>query len=84
MESVITRQNKLLLIVDMQNDFLEGGSLAVQQGNMIIAPINRLIVALERQNFLIWATADTHPINHCSFASVYRREIFSKRKGKIL
>jgi|SRR5690606_28040257 len=55
---------KTLIIVDIQNDFLEGGSLAVSGGNEVIPIINQLQNDFE----LIVATQDWHPIHHKSFA----------------
>lgn len=54
-----------LLIVDVQNDFLPGGALAVPAGDMVIPVINIM------QNYftLVIATQDWHPKNHKSFAS---------------
>ena len=56
---------KALLIVDVQNDFMPGGSLEVPHGAMIVPLINQL------QNYfdLVVATQDWHPQNHKSFAS---------------
>lgn len=56
---------KALVIVDIQNDFLPGGSLAVPEGDKIIPVVNEL------QNYfeLVVATQDWHPVNHKSFAS---------------
>lgn len=55
---------KALIIVDIQNDFLEGGSLAVPNGNEIIPIVNSI-----QQNYdLIVAAQDWHPHNHKSFA----------------
>ena len=56
---------KTLVIVDIQNDFLKGGSLAVPEGEKIIKPINKII----KQYDLVIATKDWHPKNHISFAS---------------
>ncbi|MBA2369810.1 MAG: bifunctional nicotinamidase/pyrazinamidase [Candidatus Protochlamydia sp.] len=57
---------KALLLVDIQNDFLPGGSLAVEQGNEIIPLVNEMV----RYPFdLIIATKDWHPADHLSFAS---------------
>ncbi len=54
-----------LLLVDLQNDFVEGGSLAVSGGREVIEVANRLIPLFE----LVVATQDWHPIEHQSFAS---------------
>lgn len=54
-----------LLIVDVQNDFLPGGSLPVPEGDKIIPVIN----ALQPRFKHIIATKDWHPANHGSFAS---------------
>ena len=56
---------KTLVLVDIQNDFLKGGSLAVPEGEKIIKPINKII----KQYDLVIATKDWHPKNHISFAS---------------
>jgi nicotinamidase/pyrazinamidase len=54
-----------LLIVDVQNDFIPGGSLPVPQGDEIIPLIN----SLQHTFNLIVATQDWHPAHHKSFAS---------------
>ncbi|TWT95755.1 bifunctional nicotinamidase/pyrazinamidase [Neorhodopirellula pilleata] len=54
-----------LILVDLQNDFLPGGALAVPHGNEVISIANQL------QPFfhLVVATQDWHPSDHGSFAS---------------
>ena len=54
-----------LIVVDMQNDFLPGGSLAVAGGDEIVGPIN----ALGRRFTNVAMTQDWHPAGHISFAS---------------
>lgn len=56
-----------LIIVDVQNDFLPGGALAVDQGDTIIEVINTLQNRFE----LVVATQDWHPAGHKSFASAH-------------
>ena len=56
-----------LLLVDIQNDFMPGGALAVADGDAIIAPVN----ALMDDYPLIVATQDWHPAGHESFASAH-------------
>lgn len=55
---------KTLIIIDVQNDFIPGGTLAVPGGDEIIDLINKLQPQFE----LIIATQDWHPLNHSSFA----------------
>jgi len=58
---------KALILVDIQNDFLPGGALAVPNGHEIVPIVNELV-----NNFpLVIATQDWHPANHGSFASVH-------------
>lgn len=56
---------KALLLIDIQNDFLPGGALAVPEGDAIIPIVNKL----QDQFGLVVATQDWHPENHKSFAS---------------
>ena len=56
---------KALIIVDVQNDFLPGGALAVKDGDSIIPVIN----SLQQKFELVVATQDWHPADHKSFAS---------------
>jgi nicotinamidase/pyrazinamidase len=56
---------RTLIMIDVQNDFMPGGPLAVPGGNLIVPVINRI-----QDHFdLILATQDWHPVNHKSFAS---------------
>ena len=56
---------KALVLIDLQNDFLPGGSLGVRDGDALIPLVNRLQSHFE----LIVATQDWHPVGHGSFAS---------------
>lgn len=56
-----------LVIVDLQNDFLPGGSLAVPEGDAVVAPLNRAIELFNARGLPIFATRDWHPPGHCSF-----------------
>jgi nicotinamidase/pyrazinamidase len=56
-----------LIVVDVQNDFCPGGSLAVPNGEAVIPVIHRVGAAFEH----IVLTQDWHPRGHCSFASSY-------------
>lgn len=57
-----------LLIVDVQNDFLPGGALAVPAGDAVIAPLNRWIERFRAAGLPIIASRDWHPVDHCSFS----------------
>jgi nicotinamidase/pyrazinamidase len=52
-----------LLIVDVQNDFLPGGALAVPDGDEIIEPL----IQIAKEVDLVIASRDWHPANHFSF-----------------
>lgn len=56
-----------LLIVDVQNDFLPGGALAVPDGAAVIPVLNRYIEHFRQHDLPVIATRDWHPPNHCSF-----------------
>lgn len=58
-----------LLIVDVQQDFLPGGALAVAAGDQVVAPLNRYAAEFERHGLPVLATRDWHPPDHCSFAA---------------
>ena len=61
---------KTLVIVDVQNDFIKGGSLEVPYGESVIEPINNLVHDYQ----LVIATKDWHPKNHISFASNHKNK----------
>ena len=64
-----------LIIVDVQNDFLPGGSLAVEKGFNIFPAIN----AIQQKFDLVVATQDWHPADHKSFASSHHgKKIFDE------
>lgn len=56
---------KALILVDIQNDFLPGGALAVPDGDKVIPVANRLMPLFP----VVVATQDWHPANHGSFAA---------------
>lgn len=62
---------KALILVDIQNDFLPGGALAVARGDEILSVVNDL---LKKPFDLIIATKDWHPLDHGSFASNHGKE----------
>jgi len=58
-------QRDALLVIDMQNDFMPGGALAVADGDAIVPLVNRLMLGFVH----IVLTQDWHPPGHVSFAS---------------
>ncbi len=56
---------KTLIVVDVQNDFIDGGALAVPGGSEVVPIINDLQAGFD----LIVATQDWHPASHASFAA---------------
>ena len=59
--------SSVLIVVDVQPDFLPGGALPVPDGDAVLAPIRR---QLESRTYpLVVATQDWHPPGHVSFAS---------------
>ena len=57
-----------LIIVDVQNDFCPGGSLAVEGGDDVATAITGLAAHFKNAGARIFATQDWHPENHSSFA----------------
>jgi nicotinamidase/pyrazinamidase len=61
---------KTLIIVDVQNDFMTHGSLAVKNAERIVPVINQIF----HQFDLVVATQDWHPAHHQSFASNHNKK----------
>jgi len=61
------RQDDALVIIDVQNCFLPGGSLAVPESEKIIPVLNQYIALFKSNSLPIFATRDWHPPDHCSF-----------------
>jgi nicotinamidase/pyrazinamidase len=59
------RSTDCLLVVDVQNDFMPGGALAVPRGDEIVPLVNRIAA----QFAVVVLTQDWHPAGHASFAS---------------
>jgi nicotinamidase/pyrazinamidase len=60
-------EGEALLIVDVQNDFCPGGSLAVDDGDKIVPALNVWAAAAESAGVPVFASRDWHPANHISF-----------------
>ncbi len=55
---------KALILVDLQNDFIEDGALEVPNGGEVVEVAN----SIQSKFDMVVATQDWHPINHSSFA----------------
>jgi nicotinamidase/pyrazinamidase len=64
---IVLKATDALLVIDMQLDFLPGGSLAVTDGDAILPGINALAARFEH----VILTQDWHPRGHISFASTH-------------
>jgi nicotinamidase/pyrazinamidase len=62
------RDNDVLVVVDIQNDFCPGGGLAVPRGDEVVPLVNTL--ATRFKNVVL--TQDWHPRDHLSFASAHK------------
>jgi nicotinamidase/pyrazinamidase len=58
-----------LILVDVQNDFLPGGALAVPRGDEVLATLKGWIARFRAAGLPVFATRDWHPADHCSFAA---------------
>ncbi|WP_425403374.1 bifunctional nicotinamidase/pyrazinamidase [Hwanghaeella sp.] len=65
MGNLTVEPTDVLVVVDVQNDFCEGGALAVPDGEGCIPAVNRLIALFDT----VVLTQDWHPAGHSSFAS---------------
>ncbi len=66
-EKVKLQQGDLLLVVDVQNDFLPGGTLAVPHGDEVVPVLNTYLNLFSVNHLPVYASRDWHPANHCSF-----------------
>lgn len=69
LESVRLRKGDALLVVDMQNDFMPGGALAIKKGDTFLAQVNELMARFRKFDLPVVFTQDWHPPDHQSFAS---------------
>ena len=63
-QTILTGARDTLIVVDVQNDFCPGGSLAVPDGDAVIPVINRMVPFFGRWIY----TRDWHPADHSSFS----------------
>jgi nicotinamidase/pyrazinamidase len=55
------QKKKALIVVDVQNDFCPGGSLAVAHGDEVVPPLNKLINEFLDRDEPVYKTRDWHP-----------------------
>ena len=66
-ENITLGPGDALIIVDVQKDFISGGSLAVPLGDEVVPVLNAYIDLFQKQHLPVFATRDWHPADHCSF-----------------
>jgi nicotinamidase/pyrazinamidase len=64
----VRKNKKALILVDVQNDFCPGGSLAVANGDEVVAPLNNLIKEFLERGEPVYKTRDWHPARTKHFA----------------
>ncbi len=55
------------IVIDVQNDFLPGGSLSIDKGYEVVAPLNRYLRLFQKKQIPLFFSRDWHPVDHCSF-----------------
>lgn len=67
MPAALNPQQDALIVVDVQNDFCPGGSLAVDGGDDVVSVLNEWIATARKTAVPIYASRDWHPSDHISF-----------------
>jgi nicotinamidase/pyrazinamidase len=57
----------VLLLVDVQRDFLPGGRLGVPHGDEVVPVLNAYLALAREKSVPVYASRDWHPADHCSF-----------------
>ncbi|HWS85935.1 MAG TPA: bifunctional nicotinamidase/pyrazinamidase [Pyrinomonadaceae bacterium] len=60
---------RALIVVDVQNDFCPGGALAVERGDEVVEPLNRLIREFLGRGEPVYKSRDWHPAQTRHFAA---------------
>ena len=61
------RDGDALLVIDVQNDFCKGGTLAIDGGECVVPILNRWLRAARDRGIPVYASRDWHPRGHLSF-----------------
>lgn len=64
----IHSEGRALIVVDVQNDFCPGGALAVERGDEVVAPLNRLIGEFLERGEPVYKSRDWHPLRTKHFS----------------
>jgi nicotinamidase/pyrazinamidase len=62
-------KKQALIVVDVQNDFCPGGTLAVAHGDEVVAPLNKLIAEFLERDAPVFKSRDWHPARTKHFAA---------------
>jgi len=57
----ITLMGRAMLVVDVQNDFIEGGSVPIPGGQEVARPLSELACAMAEGGWTVYASRDWHP-----------------------
>jgi nicotinamidase/pyrazinamidase len=63
-----SKKKQALIVVDVQNDFCPGGTLAVAHGDEVVPPLNKLIAEFLKRGDPVFKTRDWHPSKTKHFA----------------
>jgi nicotinamidase/pyrazinamidase len=82
MSPFVVPPRSVLLVVDMQVDFMPGGALAVTSGDEIIDGVNACMRQFFDAGAIVVLTQDWHPAGHASFASSHaHKQVYDPVKG---
>jgi nicotinamidase/pyrazinamidase len=63
-----SKKRQALIVVDVQNDFCPGGTLAVAHGDEVVAPLNKLVAEFLQRGDPVFKSRDWHPPRTKHFA----------------
>jgi len=76
MMHILSQSTDALLVIDVQNDFMPGGALAIEDGDGIVPIINTLAKKFDH----VVLTQDWHPPQHISFATTHNKQPYETIK----
>ena len=66
-KDIVLEAGDALIVVDIQNDFLPGGTLGVPDGDKVLGPLNHAIALFQDRSLPVFLSRDWHPPEHTSF-----------------